>query len=89
MPQSVTLNACKVSKGDCIGEWVSQKGDKNNFFWTVSDKGETLSIIIDESQPSNQATSDLAEYKGDYAIQELTDIKLVIKKEQITIEFKQ
>ncbi|MFP5471714.1 MAG: hypothetical protein ACLGGV_08960 [Bacteroidia bacterium] len=89
MPQSVTLNSCNVKKDDCMGEWVSQKGDKNNFFWTVSDKGETLSIIIDESQPSNQATSDLAEYKGDYTIQELTDVKLVIKKEQTTIEFKQ
>lgn len=88
MPQSVSLNACNVKKDECIGEWVSQQGDKNNFFWTVNDKGETLSIIIDGSQPSNQATSDLAEYKGDYAIQELTDVKLLIKKEQITIEFK-
>jgi hypothetical protein len=87
MPQSVTLNSCNVKKDNCIGEWISRLGDKNNFFWTVADKGATLSIIIDASQPSNQATSDLAEYKGDYNIEELTDVKLVIKKEQIVFEF--
>ncbi len=87
MPQSIKLNSCNVDNGDCVGEWISQKGDKNNFFWTVSDKGKTLSIIVDASQPSNQATSDLAEYKGDYTIEELSSTKLLIKNDNITMEF--
>jgi hypothetical protein len=89
MPQSVTLMSCNVKKDNCNGEWISNNGSKNNFFWSVSDKGETLSIIVDPSQPANQATSDLADYQGDYNIEELTDVKLLIKhkEKQITIEF--
>lgn len=87
IPQSVTLNSCNVKKDDCSGNWVSNNGSENNFFWTISDKGEKFTITTDSSQPANQATSDLADYKGDYDIIELTDVKFVVKKEQITIEF--
>ncbi len=83
----MTLTSCNVRKDNCGGEWVSNKGDVNNFFWTVSEKGELLSIIADASQPPNQATSDMSEYKGDYLINELSDVLLVISKENIKMEF--
>lgn len=87
MPQSVTLMTCDTKNDDCVGEWVSNKGDKNNFFWDVMEDGTIFTITIDPSQPSNQATSDLADYKGDYDILELTETKFEVKKDQITIEF--
>lgn len=88
MPQKITLMSCKVRKDDCSGIWVSNKGDVNNFFWTISDKGNMFSIIKDETQESNQASSDLAEYRGDYSIIELTDTQLIITKDNIKMEFK-
>lgn len=87
MPQNVTLNACKVSKEDCDGLWISNNGDEGTFSWSVSEKGEMLTIAPAVSGIANQATSDLAEYSGDYLIQELTDVKLLIQMNQITIEF--
>ena len=87
MPQDVSLEACKVNRGECDGNWISNNGDEAPFHWTVSDEGEILSIIPIPDTPSNQATSDLAEYKGDYNIDQLTETKLVIKKAQVTIEF--
>lgn len=87
VPQSVTLNSCKVSKEDCIGEWVSNQGDKNNFFWTITDKGKTFTIIVDPAQPSNQATSDLANYQGEYNIEVLSETSFIVKKSEVTIEF--
>jgi hypothetical protein len=88
MPQSVSLTSCKVQKDNCSGLWISNQGDKNDFFWTVTEKGTLLTIIIDATQPSNQATSDLAEYKGVYIINALTDTSLVITKDNIKMEFK-
>ena len=89
MPLDVSLEACKVNRGECDGNWVSNNGDEAPFHWTVADDGQILSIIPIPDLPSNQATSDLAEFKGDYDIVELTDVKLVIKRDQITIEFSQ
>jgi hypothetical protein len=88
MPKNVSLIACKVQNNDCTGLWVSNKGDANNFFWTVKEKGSEFVIMLADNQPSNQATSDLAEYKGVYDIMKLTDDKLVINKANITMEFK-
>lgn len=87
MPQSVTLTACNVKKDECIGKWVSNKGDQNDFFWTITEKGTIFTITVDPAQPANQATSDLADYKGDYDIQELSETAFIVKKESVTIEF--
>jgi hypothetical protein len=88
MPQSVSLTSCKVQKDNCSGLWVSNQGEQNNFFWTILEKGAVLAIISDDAQTSNQASSDLAEYKGEYNIVDLNDSLLVITKENIRMEFK-
>jgi hypothetical protein len=88
MPQSVTLMSCKVRKSNCDGKWVSNNGDEETFFWTITDKGNFFTIFKDDSQSSNQANADLAQYKGVYDILELTDTYLAISKDNIKMEFK-
>ncbi|MBA3900655.1 MAG: hypothetical protein H0X62_10680 [Bacteroidetes bacterium] len=88
MPEKISLISCNVRKEDCSGVWVSKKGDLNNFFWTISEKGELLTIMTEDSQVFNQASSDLAEYKGIYVIVEIRDNKMVINRDNITMEFK-
>lgn len=87
MPQGVILNSCNSAKDPCSGEWTSNNGDKGNFTWTITEKGEIFNITPNMGTIVNQATSDLADYQGDYDIIELTDTKFLVQKGETKLEF--
>lgn len=88
MPQGVTLSSCKVSDGPCDGLWISNNGDTGDFEWTVTEKGTIFTITpVVSSAPANQATSDLADYKGDYKINEVDNVQFIVQKGETILEF--
>lgn len=88
MPQSVSLSACKVSDNPCDGLWTSNNGDQEAFEWTVKEKGTIFTIIrLEPVGQANQATSDLADFQGDYDILELDDVQFIVQKGDTKLEF--
>ena len=88
MPKGVSLTACKVSNDPCEGVWTSNNGDTKPFLWSIAEKGTIFNITPEATDGlANQATSDLADYKGDYTILELDDVKFIVQKGDTRLEF--
>jgi hypothetical protein len=94
LPQDVTFDNCDITEDDvCSGKWVASNGDEASINWIVDEDGEMLSLELESASGgqgqggANEAVSDLAEYGGDWQIQEHSETKFVIDQEEKTIEW--
>ncbi|MEX1001439.1 MAG: hypothetical protein WDZ35_04925 [Crocinitomicaceae bacterium] len=93
MPSNVTFDNCDIKKDEtCFGVWTASNGDQINIKWTIDKKGNLMTledngVVSGGTGGANEATSDLAEYGGDWDIMEHSEITLLIQKDNKKIEF--
>jgi hypothetical protein len=73
-----TFEKCKVSKGDCSGEYTTTdptKGDVvTSFTYSISDKGETISITMSLFGIPASSTGDILEHSKDKFVWSSKDV---------------